>query len=62
MRDGSYPTALNDLETVWQSAEIVSVAQAADAAVKLHAEGILDQRSVLESLDYSPQAIETIGG
>jgi hypothetical protein len=62
VRDGSYPTALNDLETVWQSAEIVSVAQAADAAVKLHAEGILDQRSVLESLDYSPQAIETIGG
>lgn len=60
VRDGSAPTGLADLETVWRSPEIVSIAQAADAAVKLHAEGILDQRSVLERLDYSPQAISTI--
>ena len=60
VRDGAYPVGLDDLETVWASAEIVSIAQAADAAVKLHAEGILDRRSVLEGLDYSPQAIAQI--
>lgn len=60
VRDGIPATGLTDLETVWRSPEIVSIAQAADAAVKLHAEGILDQRSVLERLDYSPQAITTI--
>jgi hypothetical protein len=60
VRDGVYPVGLEDLETVWRSAEIVSIAQAADAAVKLHAEGILDRRSVLEGLDYSPQQISEI--
>lgn len=60
VRDGAYPVGLDDLETVWASPEIVSIAQAADAAVKLHAEGILDRRSVLEGLDYSPQAIAQI--
>lgn len=62
VRDGIPPAGLDDLETVWRSAEIVSIAQAADAAVKLHAEGILDRRSVLEDLDYSPQAITQITG
>ena len=60
VRDGAYPTGLTDLDTVWRSPEIVSVAQAADAAVKLHAEDILDTRAVLERLDYSPQAITDI--
>ena len=60
IRDGAYPVGLDDLETVWASPEIVSIAQAADAAVKLHAEGILDRRAVLEGLDYSPQAIAQI--
>jgi len=60
VRDGIPPAGLDDLETVWRSAEIVSISQAADAAVKLHAEGILDRRSVLEDLDYSPQAITQI--
>ena len=60
IRDGAYPVGLDDLETVWASPEIVSIAQAADAAVKLHAEGILDRRAVLEGLDYSPQAITQI--
>jgi hypothetical protein len=62
IRDGIYPAALSDLETVWRSAEITSIAQAADAAVKLHAEGILDNRAVLERLDYSPQSITQITG
>jgi len=60
VRDGVYPSGLDDLETVWRSAEIISIAQAADAAVKLHAEGILDRGAVLESLDYSPQQIAGI--
>ena len=60
VRDGVYPTGLDDLETVWRNAEIISIAQAADAAVKLHAEGILDRSAVLESLDYSPQQIAGI--
>jgi len=60
VRDGVPPAGLDDLEVVWRSAEIVSIAQAADAAVKLHAEGILDRRAVLEDLDYSPQAITQI--
>jgi hypothetical protein len=62
IRDGIYPAALSDLETVWRSAEITSIAQAADAAVKLHAEGILDNQAVLERLDYSPQSITQITG
>lgn len=62
VRDGVAPVGLDDLETVWRSPEIVSIAQAADAAVKLHAEGILDDRATLEGLDYSPQAITTITG
>ena len=60
VRDGVPPAGVDDLETVWRSPEIVSIAQAADAAVKLHAEGILDRRAVLEDLDYSPQAITQI--
>ena len=50
----------NAIDNVWRSAEIISIAQAADAAVKLHAEGILDRGAVLESLDYSPQQIAGI--
>ena len=60
VRDGVAPSGLDDLETVWRSAEILSIAQSADAAVKLHAEGILNRRAVLEDLDYSPQAITQI--
>ena len=57
IRDGRYPTELDGLETIWRSPETATIAQSADAAVKLYAAGIVDQQAALEDLDYSPAAI-----
>ena len=57
IRDGRYPTELDALETIWRSPETATIAQSADAAVKLYAAGIVDRQAALESLDYSPQSI-----
>lgn len=57
IRDGVYPSDLDSLETIWRSPETATIAQSADAAVKLFTAGIIDRQTALESLDYSPQSI-----
>jgi hypothetical protein len=54
VRDGKDAVNTQDMETVWGSAETPTVAQQADAAVKLHAEGIITDRQAQEDLGYSP--------
>lgn len=52
---------LRAMETFWRDPEIQTVAQTADAAVKLHAEGIIDTVAAQERVGLSPvqrQAIE----
>jgi hypothetical protein len=46
------------LETIWRDASTPTVAQKADAAVKLHAEGIVPTRQVREDLGYTQAQIE----
>lgn len=46
------------LETIWRDASTPTVAQKADAAVKLHAEGIVPTRQVREDLGYSQAQID----
>ena len=58
VRDGTLPTGMDRLETVWRDPETRTVAQAADAATKLVAAGILPVQQALEDLGYSPVQIE----
>lgn len=60
VRDGVAPTALDGMETVWRSPETRTVAQAADAASKLYAAGIVDRQTALEELNYTPAVIDRI--
>lgn len=60
VRDGIEPIDLDGLETIWRSPETRSVAQEADAATKLYATGIVDQRAALEALDYTPAQIDRL--
>jgi hypothetical protein len=46
------------LETIWRDASTPTVAQKADAAVKLHAEGIVPTRQVREDLGYTQAQID----
>jgi hypothetical protein len=48
------------METLWVSAETSTLAQTADAETKLYAAGVIDQRTALSALDYSPQEIDRI--
>lgn len=54
VRDGSPTTALDALETVWRDPETRTVAQAADAAVKLVSAGIVPAQQARIDLGYSP--------
>lgn len=56
-RDGSLPDGAMAMETVWRDPETPTVAQKADAAVKLHAEGLVDRYQTLVDLGYGPEAI-----
>ena len=53
MVDGDWNPDLMQLETQWRDPATPTRAQAADAAVKLHAEGILPTEAVWEDLGYS---------
>lgn len=55
--DGSSDPSLSRLETVWRDAATPTVGQAADAAVKLHAERIVPTRQTREDLGYSQETI-----
>lgn len=51
---------LTQLATDWRPAGTLSHAQAADAAVKMHAEGLYSRRETLRSMGKSPQQIALI--
>lgn len=59
IRDGHYDPALNRLETIWTDPETRTVAQGADAAVKLVSAGLLSVDAALEQyVGLSPTQIE----
>jgi len=65
VQQGTPPANLDELETVWANPETRTVAQAADAAVKLYAAGVIDRRAALEDIGYTPAQIDrmtAIGG
>lgn len=51
---GSVPPEADRLETVWRDAATPTVAQRADAVMKLHAEGIIPTEQARIDLGYSP--------
>lgn len=53
-REGEMPKGMESLETIWRDPETPTVAQKADAAVKLHAEGIVPTAQIREDLGYTP--------
>lgn len=58
VRDGRFDPRLNRLETVWKDPESRTVAQSADAALKLVQGGLVPVEQALEDLGYSPSQIE----
>lgn len=62
VRDGVPPTDMAELETVWANPETRTIAQAADAATKLYAAGVIDRRAALEDIGYTPAQIERMTG
>jgi hypothetical protein len=58
VRDGVADPALRSLETIWRDPETPTVAQKADAAMKLTAAGVIDVEQAQEDLGYSPVQIE----
>lgn len=52
-QSGEWDPRLRRLETVWRNAATPTVAQAADAAVKLYSEGITSLRQTREDLGYT---------
>lgn len=55
VRDGSVPEPALSMETIWASAETPTVAQKADAAVKLVQAQIITADQALEDLGYTPE-------
>ena len=58
IRDGSNVASLR-VSPLWADPATRSEAQAADAAVKLHAEGLLSREGTLQRLGYGPDFIAT---
>ena len=57
---GSDDPRFMEMATDWRPAGTASLAQAADAAVKLHAQGIISRREALRRQGMSPKQIEVI--
>jgi hypothetical protein len=57
IRDGRFDPRLNNLETVWKDPESRTIAQSADAALKLVQAGLLPTDQALEDLGYTPTQI-----
>jgi hypothetical protein len=55
VRDGAVPDDALSMETIWASAETPTVAQKADAAVKLKQAGLVTDDVLLEDLGYTPE-------
>lgn len=58
LRGDALPPTASRLETVWRDPATPTVAQQADAAVKLYAAGITTRRQVREDVGYSAAQIE----
>lgn len=58
IRDGRYDPRLDKLEVVWKDAETRTLAQSADAALKLVAGGLVPVDQALADLGYTPTEIE----
>jgi hypothetical protein len=56
-QSGEWDPRLARLETIWRDASTPTVAQAADAVVKKHAEGIITTRQAREDLGYTDAQI-----
>lgn len=56
-QDGDWDPSLLRLETVWRDASTPTVAQKADAAVKLHTEGITTTRQARQDIGYTDAQI-----
>ncbi len=57
IESGTWDESLVRLETIWRDASTPTRAQAADAAVKLHAEGIVPTSQTREDLGYTQEQI-----
>ncbi len=57
LQTGEWDPKLRRLETIWRDASTPTVAQKADAAVKLHAQGIVPTRQTREDLGYTQAQI-----
>lgn len=57
VRDGEVDPALRSLETIWRDPETPTIAQKADAAVKLLAAGGIDREQLQEDIGYTPVQI-----
>ena len=60
VRDGRDPALIDDIRVLWADAATRSVAQEADAVVKLYAAGLLPARYALSKLGYSDDEITEI--
>ncbi|MFL4904828.1 phage portal protein [Streptomyces sp. MMS24-I2-30] len=58
LKDGVWDPRSRSLETIWRDASTPTVAQKADAAVKLHQAGIVPLRQTREDLGYTQAQIE----
>lgn len=58
IKSGLWDPAARSLETIWRDASTPTVAQKADAAVKLHQAGIVPLRQTREDLGYTQAQIE----
>ncbi len=56
--NGSFDEAAESLETIWRDASTPTIAQSADAALKLHTAGITTLHQTREDLGYSAVQIE----
>ncbi len=62
VRDGRDPTLIDDIRVQWADAATRSVAQEADAVVKLYQAGLLPQAYALAKLGYSSDEIAKVTG
>lgn len=58
VRDGDVPSEAMSLETLWRDASTPTIAQKADAAVKLHTAKIVPLRQTREDLGYTSTQID----
>ncbi|HYJ55778.1 MAG TPA: hypothetical protein VEX40_09740 [Mycobacterium sp.] len=60
VRDGRDPALIDDIRVLWSDAATRSVAQEADAVVKLYQSGLLPTSYALSKLGYSDDEIAEI--